>query len=153
MFDGASLAMLATMTIAYVLPAIYQRVPIFGPIMVGPDNCYHHDVPQARPVSCSAPGSLGVARSGLFESVSQAPNGTIIMLCAVRCLVLNAVAGLQSMGALLSARMGRASRLSAQDVPGDGQHYNYHNSARAVHPVPGQVPARSQTCGNGAASK
>ena len=40
--------MLVTMTIAYVLPAVYQRVPIFSPVIVAPDLCYHRYTPQAR---------------------------------------------------------------------------------------------------------
>ncbi len=48
MFDGASIAMLVTMTIAYVLPAVYQRVPIVGPVIVASDHCSHDHIPQVR---------------------------------------------------------------------------------------------------------
>ncbi len=48
MFDGASIAMLVTMTIAYVLPAVYQRVPSVGPVIVAPDHCNHDHIPQVR---------------------------------------------------------------------------------------------------------
>ena len=57
--------MLATMTIAYVLPAIYQRVPIFGPVIVGPDNCYHHNAPQARFPPLSSASILDFRRRSL----------------------------------------------------------------------------------------
>ena len=42
--------MLVTMTIAYVLPAIYQRVPIVGPVITAPDHCYQDHTPQVRSV-------------------------------------------------------------------------------------------------------
>ena len=74
MFDGASIAMLVTMTIAYVLPAVYQRVPIVGPVIVAPDHCYHGPTPQVH-----------------MHTGRERPAGT--PLCSIRSCVLTAHAG------------------------------------------------------------
>ena len=69
MFDGASIAMLVTMTIAYVLPAVYQRVPVVGPAIVAPDHCYHDHTRQVRiSTGCWQPARLCLAAIGAMLS-------------------------------------------------------------------------------------